>query len=320
MAKQKVETTKGTERVMNRAVCLSLELSKPGNRRKVQTEDVTVNADADMISVSKKLVDSAEYKAIVSLDGEMGAWLRRRSVPGLFRAGFCMVNISLIASTDAYLTKKKSRREELIASFAAAYPERVETAKLKLGYKSPTEPGLFNVTQYPPVERIVSAFRMKWFYLNFQTADSLAEVAPDLYEREKVKIAEAWQEAKQEGVNAITAGFADLVHNMAAKLSDPTKVFRDTLVGNFKEYLELFNSRIAAVSDGVDVQALREQVDNVRKLITNANPDTLREAVFYRKEIADQMTKVSKTVDSMMEDLPERRIRKGKKQEVDGKQ
>ena len=47
-----------------KTVCIKVRLSTMGNTRKVSTSQIEADADKDLLRVSKRLVDSAELKAI----------------------------------------------------------------------------------------------------------------------------------------------------------------------------------------------------------------------------------------------------------------
>ena len=52
-----------------KTVCIKVSLSTMGNTRKVSTAQIEADADKDLLRVSKRLVDSAELKAITRFDG-----------------------------------------------------------------------------------------------------------------------------------------------------------------------------------------------------------------------------------------------------------
>ena len=61
--------------VFDRAVCLSLAMGCLGTRRKVPSASINVEADKDMLHVSKAILESEELDAIKTFDGEMRIWL-----------------------------------------------------------------------------------------------------------------------------------------------------------------------------------------------------------------------------------------------------
>jgi hypothetical protein len=55
--------------LVRKTVCIKVRLSTMGNTRKVSTAHVEVDADKDLLRVSKHLLDSAELKALGRFDG-----------------------------------------------------------------------------------------------------------------------------------------------------------------------------------------------------------------------------------------------------------
>src|SRR5207244_5087435 len=66
-------TDAGTD-LAKKTVCIKVRLSSMGNTRKVSTAQIEADADKDLLRVSKQLVDSAELKAIMRLDGEIRSY------------------------------------------------------------------------------------------------------------------------------------------------------------------------------------------------------------------------------------------------------
>src|SRR5688572_33386793 len=64
-----------------KTVCIKVSLSTMGNTRKVSTAQIEADADKDLLRVSKRLVDSAELKAITRFDGEIRRYLYRICLP-----------------------------------------------------------------------------------------------------------------------------------------------------------------------------------------------------------------------------------------------
>ena len=86
------------------AVCLVLSLRKIGNRKKLPSSLVEVDADMDLISAQKTLLSSEQLKAISHYDGEIRRYLYCRCLPSLFMSGVYLVPIALIEEVEAKLS------------------------------------------------------------------------------------------------------------------------------------------------------------------------------------------------------------------------
>lgn len=282
-------------RIMERAVCLSLEMAKPGNKRKVSSSRIDTDADRSMIAVSKQLVDSIEYRAITSHDGETRQWIYSRSLPGPFRSGVYLIPHALVVTVNDYLNNRIRERRQLIEVFLLAYPALQKSAEQKLG-------SLYNSQDYPSEETLRRQFSLSWRYFSFETPDSLKQISSSLFEAEAEKAREQWAEATTEVRNALREGFAELVEHMAERLTEG-KVFRNTLVENFRDFLGTFDFR--NITDDADLSSL---VARARMLLSNVKPDDLRDDEGLRSAVQTGMSQISATLGTMIQNRPARVI------------
>jgi len=138
------------------SILILVRLSKLGNKRKVPTSMVQVDADQSSISVSKDLLECAELGAINRLDGEIRQWLYNRSLPsGVLKEGVYRLPTALVEEVDRGLKDYDTQRKALIHSFVSIYPNKVEEARNRLR-------ALYNPGDYPPVEQIFDSFDFQW--------------------------------------------------------------------------------------------------------------------------------------------------------------
>ncbi len=283
--------------VAEKGICLVLQFNKPGNRRKVSTSMIEVDADKDMVGVSKTLLDSEDFKAIARHDGETRLWICSRALPGLlFRSGVYLIPDGLVASVDEYLETRKSERHELIEAFIAVYPEKVEQARESLK-------ALFNPMDYPESDRVRTAFGMEHVWAEFGTPGRLNSISSAIMKRERDKAALKLESAAEECRSALRQGFAQLVDHMADRLSNPEKIFRDTLVTNFKDFLTTFSFRNIC-----DDQDLQDLVGKARTMLDGVTPEHLREEVKIRQRVAQTMEQINTQLDTMIVNRPKRKI------------
>lgn len=286
--------------ILSKAVCLNLELHKPGNSKKVRNSeaqlDVDERPDNSMYRVSKSLLDSREYKQITRHDNETRLWLYSRALPGPFRAGTYLIPHDLVLAVDAHLRVAQQKRETLIAEFIAAYPTLKAEASDKLG-------SLFNEADYQAVEHLETEFGMRWSYFTFGTPDKLRGISAELFAREQEKAAATWKEATEEVRQALRAGFGQLVEHMVDRLSGDGKVFRNTLVENFAEFMETFEAR--NITNDEELQKLVKQS---RELLKGITPDELRKQEALKSTIANGMAQINGKLDTMIINRPKRKL------------
>lgn len=284
-------------------LCLQLTIGTPGVRKKVSTTQVEVDADKKMIHVSKDIIDCQEYKRVVSMNGEIKGYLQRVALPSMLRAGLYLVPVDLVQPVVAQLDDYIKQREKLIEEFLAVYEKAKGEAKKRLKE-------LYDLTDYPARQ----ALRMS-FYVDYQlTAESvpkkLQDISKKLFESERLKIVNKWEEAGEQIRSVLRSSMADLVSHLAERLTGASeegkpKIFRDTAVKNIEEFLESFDPRNVTKD-----QELKTLVDRCRKVLHGVDVKQLRdEESEERKRVAGEMGKVKAALDKLVVEKPSRRLK-----------
>jgi hypothetical protein len=286
--------------LFERAVCLSLTVGCLGTRRKIPATSVQVEADRDMLHVSKAILESKELDAIKTLDGELRTWLGKRALPSPFRRGTYLIPLDLVEQVDGRIGEYQEKRQKLVEGFLAAYDAAVANAKQRLN-------GLFDATDYPGADKVRAAFYVDPRYLAFGVPAKLESIRRDLFEREKAKAQAQWKEASEEVRQALRLGLADLVDHMVGRLQGngegKPKVFRDTMVQNLTEFLDLFQAR-----NVTDDDQLRQLVNRCKTVLDGVDANALRASDAIRIKVRDGMAQVQTVLDTMVVDRPARRI------------
>jgi hypothetical protein len=198
--------------IFDRAVLLSVEIGKLGIRRKVESSEVTVDADKTMLHVSKEILQADSLKAINRHDADTRLWIRARSIPSKFRAGTFLVSLGLVAEVDEYLLSRQERRADLVRSFLWEYARLCDEARVRLGV-------LFHSRDYPRVSRVEAAFTMEWSYVEMSAPGRLESISSEIYRRAKEQAAGQWQNAIDEGKNLLRSEFQGMVNHLADVLT-----------------------------------------------------------------------------------------------------
>ena len=283
--------------VFSRATCLSLELGVPGSRRKVASSEVTVDADTDRIGVSKSLYDSKEFKAVKTMDGTIRAYIYGRSLPSMFRSGVYMVPNTLLQETDTRLLELQAERDALIDAFMLEYPAIKLRDREKLR-------GLYDDADYPADATLRKAFSMGWEYIAFGVPQNLPGA---MFAREQSKAAAKLAEATDEIRQVLRAEMGELVKHMVDRLSGKgdgkPKVFRNSLVENLKEFLQVFRDR--NITDDAELDAL---CDRAKSLLNGVDAQALRESDQARSKVAAGFAEIKSQLDGMMQPAGTRAI------------
>ncbi len=281
---------------------LSLTLGLPGIRRKVNVNKVRIDADQRLIRVTKKIMDSATYREIVSLDGNVRRWLMARSLPvPALKAGVYAVPVGLVTSVEEKLAEFSEKRDALVEQFVQEYPQRIEEAKVRLRSN-------FSPDDYPGTLVLQDAFRIHTRYVSFDVPTALKEVSGEIFAREREKAARAWQDTLEAWTVLLRTSMADLVNHMVERLSmnadGKPRVFKDSLVSNLRDFLGTFDAR--NVADDADLKELAEKARSL--LSRDVTPERLREDSRFREAVAVGFAKIKEKLDTMIVERPKRRI------------
>src|SRR5713226_3037425 len=221
-----------------KTVCLKVHLGLIGNSRKVSNSQVEVDADKQLIRVSKTLLDSVELQVIKTLDGEVRRYLYDTCLP--FESGIQLVPLPQIETVDKKLREYAQKRLELVDAFAGAYPRLCEQAAARLRT-------LYNPNDYPPVDIVRSHFAFTWRYLSFGVPGQLKEISARIFEDEREKAGRMMAEASSEIQQVLRAALAEMVAHLRDRLADqadgkPQRI-RESTVQKLRNFLDTFDFR-----------------------------------------------------------------------------
>lgn len=188
------------------------------------------------------------------------------------------------------MSKMQNEFESLKNKFLTAYNDTVVDVQLELGT-------LFLREDYPTVESLDSKFA---FRMNYTPLPDVGDFRVDVGN-------DALREIREEYSNFYTAQYNTAMNNMWTRLhkalanmserldygsKKDKKVFRDTLVGNVNDMIELL--RVCNVTQSIQMSDMANKLEEAMSGVT---ADALREDVTFRAE-----TKAA--VDAAMKSLP----------------
>lgn len=314
-----------TATIMDKAVCMVVSKGKFGNRRKAsvsqimeiavdevvgENHDIDVDSesrqqvDREVLSATKRLLESTELAEISALDHEVSAFLKKLALPSMFKSGVYLVPIALVEKIEDAMREFRDRRALLVEKFVAVYPTRIEEIKAKLG-------PLFNRDDYPSDAAIADLFAFDWQYVTFGVPGSLKQLKAGIFEDEKQKYAKKLEEAAEACTMTMRAAFSDLVANLREKISPvqsadgktKKRVLKKASVENLNQFLQVFDLR--NVANDKELAAL---VSKTRELMNGIDADTLRSDDLIRQKVRDGFAEVEASLESMVIDRQSRRI------------
>lgn len=296
-----MSTQNGTGNIFDRAVIISVGLTRLGTRRKVASGAVEIETDKSMIHVSKDILESQELQDIEKLDGEIRRYIQLKCLPSPLKSGCYMLPIPLVEIVDRRLEEFFAQRTTLVEIFLTAYPAKVEDAQRRLG------PKLFNPMDYPPLERVRAAFGASSQYLTFGIPGSLESISRSIFARETEKAQARIAVVEDEITQVLRLTLKDLVDHMVSRLAPgeggKPKIFKNSLVANMTEFLGTFKARNLTNDEELDVL-----VEQAKGILNGVNPQALRDNTSIRTYVQTEMAKIKGALDTMVMNKPTRQI------------
>jgi hypothetical protein len=298
--------------IMDRAVLLSISLHRLGISKKVKTQkkgdfiagaiEVPVDVNKALIKGSKKILSSGAYDQIVKGDNAFISALRDLALPSLFRAGVYAVPLGLLDRVDRMVVKYLTvERPLLVQNFLAQYNDCLLDAELQLG-------SFFDPTNYLDLAAVDSRFWVDYKYVSTSVPEKLKRVRADIFEREEGRAKSEIESMTDEIKTVLRESVRDLLAHAAERLGEKAdgskKIFKDTMIGNIKAFLETFHDRNIA-QDG-ELETICSEISTLLEGIT---PDRLRVNADLRDQVRASFQGITATLDGMLVDAPKRKMR-----------
>ncbi len=299
-----VATTEPNDNIFERAICLSVALSKWGTSRKIAQSKVTLASggalDPKFTSTTKKLLRCQEYKAIVGLDGTIGTFLKSRTLPSrLFRSGVYLLPVELAGEVDDRLVEFATKRQQLVEALGAVLTERINEARVALGEE------LWDRNDYPANEVILGEFAMAFEYLTYGVPKALERVRSDIMKRETAKAARKIQDDVALITEAMRVSLKTMLTHAVDRLTSDAdgkpKRFHYTMIEKLDDFLTTFRSR-----NIVQDASLEALVDQARELLTGVDPESIRKNGDVRDMLKEGFDRINATLDTMVVVTPGR--------------
>jgi hypothetical protein len=255
-------------------------------------------ADASFLTAGKKIIDvrHEDYRSLTSLRSRIVRHWRSMTLPYV-EAG---VRLIKQADIDSFVHSMESFRGQLAeaeANLDAAYDSIKADARRRLGK-------LYDPNDYPLSIR--GQFAVEWDFPSVEPPNYLMRLSPEIYQQEQERVARRFEEAVTLAEQAFVSEFSKIVAHLTERLSGSDgerKVFRDSAVGNLREFFERF--RYLSVRSNEELERL---VDQAQQMVQGIGPQDLRDNDSLRANVVQQLTTVQATLDAMIVSQPRRRI------------
>jgi Protein of unknown function (DUF3150) len=273
-----------------RTVCIKIQRSRLGNSRKVSAAQVEVDTDKTLLRISKRLFDCPEYKAISNFDGEVSRYLESVCLP--FEKGIHLCPLPLLQQVDQKLKEFSEQRPAFVDAFLSVYP--VLCAQAPERHRALHDP-----RDFPSVDRVREAFSFSWRYVSFGVPEKLREVAPEVWDEERSKVAQLMTNAAKEAQQVLRTALSELVQHLADRLQTtddgkPVRLHKSaaTKLLDFLDTLDFRN-----VTNDAELKRL---ADEARSLVGGVNVKDLKSTTELRDRVRSGMQQIATQLDSFL--------------------
>lgn len=256
-------------------------------------------AQGDFLSAGKKLIDTRHprFKAVTGVRNRCVAFWKSVSLP-YPEDGIRLVRQDALEMVDRQMTTFRADLEEAVTQLDAHFAELQAAARIRLGE-------LYCERDYPA--SLAGLFAVTWDYPSLEVPEYLAQLNPARYEEECRRVAARFDEAVALAEQTFLDELAHLVTHLTERLSGTVdgspKIFRDSALGNLREFFERF--RTLNVRSNAQLDQLVEQCQQV---IEGVEPQQLRDNQVLRRQVATNLSTVASVLDGLLVDRPRRRI------------
>ncbi len=246
------------------------------------------HADADSGTFYKTLLKSGALDCYRKNGDAARIFLYSRTMPWK-DGGFRLMPSTMFDDVSVGMQKFGDKAEEFLEEFLNEYADAREKAKTSLGT-------LFNVNDYPPVNVIRGKFAYSVSY------EPVPEAGNWLVDLEREQIEELSAKRAQDLENATAIAMRDLwvrlhqsVGHIHERLSDQDKTFRDSLVGNLEDLVDLLPKL-----NFTDDPDLNRMAAEAKLKLGGHDTKALREDKKFRSDVAGEADKLMKQMNPYM--------------------
>lgn len=276
-----------------------LGVRKALGRAQVALAANTFHAEGSAISASKKLIDTnhPSYKAVTAILSQARRYWLSVTVPYPLN-GIRLIRRSQVPIFNETMQRLRGELNLAVKSLQEAYAVIRDQAQERLG-------DLYDANDYP--SSIEHHFTLTWDYPSVEPPDYLKQIHPDIYKEMQDRAEARLQAAVAMAEEAFAAELQALVTHMVDRLTasddGKQKVFRDSCLGNLKEFFRRFES----MNIGSNEQ-LTQLVNQAKEIVAGVDVGELRKETDLRETVKGKLDEVKAVLDTMVVDKPTRKI------------
>lgn len=262
--------------------------ARVSDKRANQSVSQSFKTQQGVGNYSKKLLPGDKHLAdINALASAIRQKFYKATLPWGIDGTFILPS-SLYTSFIETFNEDRRAWEALVNNFVDAYPSLRERAEEQLG-------DLYNPNDYPSPALIRKRFHMEINFMEVPTGDFRCSLTDDEIDFIRRDVVRRTKEAEELAMREVWQRLFDRVEHIATKLSDPEAIFRDSMLENAQEIVDLLPK--LNISNDERLEKLRNEVQ--RRLL-DTSPKELRTNPVLRKSKAKEANAIVSAMSAFM--------------------
>jgi hypothetical protein len=276
------------------AMLVEVNISNWAGRKKDKRASVDVthanHADKGVANVTKKLLANSDLLSAVQQHVTAVRNMHINMTMPWSNSGLRLLPTAQYFKYSQAMSAMQNEFDRLVVDFLSSYNDEVIDVQIKLG-------DLFSYDDYPAVDSLEKKFAFRMNYMPLPDAgDFRVDIGNDALREIKDTYADFYAKQFDTAMNDVWTRLHKALTSMSERLDygskEDKKIFRDSLVGNVTDMIELL--RVCNVNNSTQMAVM---ADKLEEAMSGVTPDALREDDFFRAE-----TKAA--VDAAIKSLP----------------
>lgn len=268
----------------------------------IKGNEGAATASKDRLSVSKTILKGAHIADIQSQFRRVDAALKKYALPSPWER----VSIIPIASLEALdnelddIGREIARLADNLAT-TQAYTVMKAEAREALG-------PFWKAEQFPAREKVRDGFGFERNYFRMTVPeDDLAAVKPEIAERERDNLVNAFNEAAELAKASLASGLRDLTNHLVDRLGygddGQPRIFKKNSFDNLRQFFDFFDARNVTGWEEINVM-----VERLKGLVSNQDVTALRTNLEQRDALRTQFQLAGSMLERWIDDSEARGI------------
>ena len=278
------------------AMLVEVNISHWAGRKKDKRASVDVtssnHAATGVASVNKKLLANSDTLRAIQTHVTASRNLHANMTMPWSNSGLRLLPTVQYFKYSQAMSQMQNEFDHLAQDFMTAYNDEVVDVQLKLG-------DLFSRDDYPTVESLSNKFAFRTNYMPLPDAgDFRVDVGNDALREIKATYADFYATQYNTAMNDVWTRLHKALTSMSDRLDygskEDKKIFRDSLVGNVTDMIELL--RVCNVTGSTQMSEMANRLEEAMSCVT---PDALREDDLFRADTKAAVDAVIKSLPSL---------------------